>query len=122
MKFAYAALTSLGLLSFTAPAMAEGWVVANLGETANLELCMSRAEYILNSAMVTHGGHSVERGAWAVYAYDLEPGDNDVVIMCAAARGGHNALLAVYGAFVDAADDQSDLVAKRLESLWKGGK
>ena len=113
------ALVAVLTASLTLPAAAEGWVVMDLGETATREICMSRAESVLNGYLGSFGGHSVEKDSWTAYGYDLKPGDNDVLIMCPVVNGGvYNAFLVVYGAFVETTDDHTDQVTAELQHLW----
>ncbi|MDD2867027.1 hypothetical protein [Neomegalonema sp.] len=112
-------LVALLTASLIPPAAAEGWVVMDLGETATREVCMSRAESVLNGYISSFGGHSVEKDSWTVYGYDLKPGDNDVLVMCPVVNGGKfNAFLTVYGAFEDSQEDFTDTIAERLKEQW----
>lgn len=118
MKRIGAALAACGMV-VAGPALAEGWVVMDLGETETREICMDRAERILQDYIDSKGGHSVAGDSWTKYGYDLEPGDNDVLIMCPLVNGGlYNGFMAVYGAFEDDADDHTDPVAEELQRMW----
>lgn len=113
------ALIAAFAAAFALPAAAEGWVVADLGETSTRQQCMERAERVMRNYMDSFGGHSVEKDTWTVYGYDLKPGDNDVLIMCPVVNGDvYNAFMAVYGAFEDSKDDHTDTVNERLTELW----
>lgn len=119
MKRICAALATVCAAAFAAPAMAEGWVVMDLGEVKTREACMERADRVIRGYVDFFGGHSVEEDSWTKYGYDLEPGDNDVLIMCPMVNGGvYNAFLAVYGAFVESEEDHTDQVAEQLQRLW----
>ncbi len=114
-----AALAMTCATALAGPALAEGWVVTDLGEVESRDLCMDRADRVLNAYLEANGGHSVESDSWTKYGYDLEPGDNDVLIMCPVVNGGvYNAFLVVYGAFVETTDDHTDQVTAELQHLW----
>ncbi len=119
MKRIGAALTTVCATALAGPSLAEGWMVMDLGETATREICMERADRVLNAYLEANGGHSVEQDSWTKYGYDLQPGDNDVLIMCPVVSGDvYNAFLVVYGAFTDGEEDHTGVVAEELQHLW----
>ncbi len=101
-------------------ANAEGWSIYDLEEVAGpRENCMKRARNTISGYMFDNGGGETDTGSWTSYAYDLEPGDQDVVIMCPVVNGGVvNAFLVVHGA---TSEDERIFTANEIERIWKEG-
>ena len=71
---------------------------------------------MLNSYLDANGGASVEITDWVAYAWDFEPGDQDIVLMCPIFRGDVvNALLVVHG---EDTDESRIATADEIERLW----
>jgi hypothetical protein len=116
--FTGAALAAL----LSGAAAAESITVGDLGAMPSRRACMETAETVLNIYLGEYGGHSVSGDAadpesWALYAWDLSPGDNDVVITCPVVAEQVNAFYIVYSAADSDAED-GDVVAERLRDLW----
>ncbi len=125
MKSTLKTALSVGLLALpisvaASSASAEGWSIYDLEEVAGpRENCMQRARNTLSGYMFDNGGGETDSASWTNYAYDLEPGDQDVVIMCPVVNGGVvNAFLVVHGA---ASEDERIFTADEIERIWKEG-
>ncbi|MCP5036879.1 MAG: hypothetical protein GY945_04680 [Rhodobacteraceae bacterium] len=105
------------LLPFTASqGLAEGWSVYDLGEMADRETCKSKARNVINSYIFKYGGGNTSEASWSVYGYDLEPGDQDAVIMCPwVPGGGVMAILNVHG---ETSDEQRIFTADTIDLFW----
>ncbi|WP_299350168.1 hypothetical protein [uncultured Shimia sp.] len=99
MRLAYPVLAAT--LSSPLVAQAEGYSTSDLGVLYDKAECMDRAVSVLERYKDTLGANSVSAGSWNVFAWDLEPGDQDVVILCAGSTTNDNeyrrALLVVHG-------------------------
>ncbi|WP_300517001.1 hypothetical protein [Aliiroseovarius sp.] len=105
----------------TAPALAEGWSVYDLGEVpGDRENCMRRARNTIASYMFDHGGGETAVASWTTYGYDLRPGDQDAVIMCPVVNGNVvNAFLTVHGSTTE---DERIFSADEIERIWNSMK
>lgn len=91
-------IMAVGLACAALPAAAEGWSISDLGEMYDRESCMDRARKVVNRYIFNNGGGETASDTWTIYAYDLTPGDQDIVIMCPWVRGDVvNAFLVVHG-------------------------
>ena len=77
-------------------ASADGWSITDLGPVSSRDEWMARAEAVIEAIPPGQRGY-VSSSKWNVFAYDLEPGDNDVVITCPIVEGTVNAFAFVYG-------------------------
>lgn len=113
----FKSLALLTLLPFAATqAHAEGWSVYYLGEHASRDRCMSHARSVINGYIFANGGGNTSEASWTVYGYDLEPGDQDVVIMCPITQDGSiSAILNVHG---ETTEEQRIFVADTIDSMW----
>ncbi|WP_299350167.1 hypothetical protein [uncultured Shimia sp.] len=97
-------LNALGLsaaLALPSALLAEGYSVVDLGVTSSESDCMAQAESVLERYKDTLGASSVSSGTWVVYGWDMEPGDQDVVITCVGSTSGeveNRAVLVIHGA------------------------
>ncbi len=84
--------------AFTAPtvASADGWSITDLGPVSTREECMNRAENVIQAVPPGQRGY-YSVSDWNVFSYDMQPGDNDVVISCPIVNGQVNAFAFVYG-------------------------
>ncbi|OIP86712.1 MAG: hypothetical protein AUK37_02750 [Rhodobacterales bacterium CG2_30_65_12] len=115
-----AALAALALAPavFAAPVAAEGWAIFKLDSVDDLAACMSRARRTVSSYIFDHGGSQTGADSWSVYGYDLEPGQQDVVIVCFEAAGGAiDALLVVQS---ESESEPREQVAEALLRIWDG--
>lgn len=101
----------------SSPAHAEGWNIRDLGHFEDRDACIAKAEQVISWYKATHGSTYTIRLSWTAYGYNLSPGENDVVIICAIDGGGRRALLVVHG---ESEADRTE-VADRLEARWNGG-
>ncbi len=88
----------LAAVTISAPtvASADGWSITDLGPVSSRDECLARAENVIYAVPPGQRGH-VSTSSWNVFAYDLAPGDNDVVITCPNVNGQINAFAFVYG-------------------------
>ena len=103
-------------------AMAETFKIGDLGETPSRRICMSVAEQVLEAYLDKFGGHSTAGNAndsesWSYYGWDLQPGNNDVVITCPIVADQANAFYTIHSSGNDA-EANSDIAAQRLRDLW----
>jgi hypothetical protein len=107
----------------TAPAAAETFKLGDLGPVSSRGACMTTAQKVLDAYLDEFGGHSTagdpaDPAAWQYSAWDLRPGDSDVVISCPVVAGQVNAFFAIHSSGpADAADAEE--VAGRLRVLWE---
>jgi hypothetical protein len=102
-------------------AAAETFKVGDLGEMPSRRICMSIASEVLERYIETYGGLSTsgdtgETDSWSFYAWDLRPGDIDIVIMCPVVASQVNAFYTMHSASDDA--DDADIAAVRIRRLW----
>jgi len=92
---------ALVALISTSQAAAEGYSTVDLGLQDTKPACMAKAERVMQRYKDTLGAHSVSTGTWTTFGWDLEPGDQDVVIMCTAPTSNANerrrAIMVVHG-------------------------
>jgi len=109
-----AALGGLGLAA--APAVSEGWSITKLGTIPSEQACMDKARLVINRYLFAHGGGHTGEDTWSLYAYDLEPGMQDAVIICPIGGGGAvNAMLIVQSE--SGAEDRGFAVEEMI-SIW----
>jgi hypothetical protein len=97
--------------------------IGDLGESPSRRTCVSVAAKVLESYVDKFGGHSAvgdieNPKSWSFYGYDLQPGDNDVVITCPIVAGQVNAFYTIHSTGDDA-DANAAVTAERLRELWK---
>ena len=117
-----AAAAALILLLPAAGAAEEAMRVADLGPMPSRLACLEAATRVLDTYIADVGGYAISGDPenpeeWAIYGWELEPGNNDVVIACPAVGGEVTALLMVH-ASGDAAAGNADGVAERIRELW----
>ncbi len=91
-----AAVLATAALSVPGVALADGWSITDLGPVSTRDECMRRAEAVIQAVPPGQRGY-VSSSSWNVFAYDMKPGDNDVVITCPIVAGQVNAFAFVYG-------------------------
>jgi hypothetical protein len=107
---------ALGFALLATPAAAEGWSIFKLGTYDTVEACMQQARDVISRYMFEHGGGETGTDSWSVYGYDLEPGAQDVVIMCpVGASELVNAILVVQS---ESESDERSQVADELARIW----
>lgn len=116
--FALKAVALSLFLPFTATQVqAEGWSVYYLGDSDTRDRCMSHARSVINGYIFKNGGGNTSEASWTVYGYDLEPGDQDIVIMCPVTQDGSvAAIMNVHG---ETTEEQRIFVADTIESMWE---
>ncbi|MEO0936946.1 MAG: hypothetical protein AAFY38_02200 [Pseudomonadota bacterium] len=85
---------------------ADGWSISDLGTVADRDTCMDRAVNALET-WPSNRRTEVSRGNWAVYAYNLSPGENHVVITCPVVSGQINAFIHIFGEDNTTQDDRT---------------
>lgn len=115
---AVVAACAVGLAVAANPAAAEGWSIFKLDSLSDLESCMAKSRAVISAYIFDNGGSETGADSWSVYGYDLEPGGQDVVIVCPEGPDGMiDAMLVVQS------ESESDLrvqVAEALVALWDG--
>ena len=108
------------LASPAVQAMAEGWTIKDLlAVSGDREKCMNRARSTVASYLFEYGGGNTSTASWTIYGYDLQPGAQDVVIMCPVVSGGVvNAFLVVHS---EASDGDRNFTADEIERIWQSG-
>jgi hypothetical protein len=104
-------------------ASAEAFKVGDLGEMPSRRLCMATAARVLETYIGEFGGRSTGgetdvEDSWSVYAWDLRPGDIDVVITCPVVAGQVNAFFTLFSTGANQLED-ADTAAMRLRDLWE---
>ena len=104
-------------------AAAETFKIGDLGETPSRRICMAVAGQVLEAYLDKFGGHSIDGNledteSWSYYGWDLQPGDNDVVITCPIVADQANAFYTIHSSGNDA-EANADIAAQRLRDLWK---
>ena len=110
------------LLPAPAAAAEEAMRVADLGPMPSRLACLEAAARVLDAYIADIGGYATSGDPenpeeWAIYGWELEPGNNDVVIACPTVAGQVNALLTVHASGEGAAGN-ADSVAERIRDLW----
>lgn len=113
-----ASTVALALGSLAAPAQAEGWSIFKLENVADAAACMTRARQTISSYVFDYGGNETAADSWSVYGFDLEPGQQDVMIVCLdGADGAIDALLVVQS---ESEREPREQVAEALVKIWDG--
>lgn len=117
-------LTGAAFLAFlSGTAAAEAFKVGDLGEMPSRRVCMSTAASVLETYISEFGGRStvgetdVEE-SWSFYAWDLRPGDIDVVITCPVIANQVNAFYTLYSSGENETED-ADIAAARIREIWE---
>lgn len=104
------------LLASAAPAAAEGWSIFKLDSLPDAETCMAKARTVISQYMFDYGGAETGADSWSVYGYDLEPGQQDAVIVCPEGPDGAvDALLIVQS---ESESEQRVQAAEALVEIW----
>ena len=103
--------------------LATAFQIGDLGESPSRRTCVSVAAKVLETYVDKFGGHSAvgdieDPESWSFFGYDLQPGDNDVVITCPVVAGQVNAFYTIHSSG-DEADENAAITAERLRELWK---
>jgi hypothetical protein len=103
-------------------AAAETFKVGDLGEMPSRRVCMSIASEVLERYIVEYGGLSTsgdtgEADSWSYYAWNLRPGDIDIVIICPVVASQVNAFYTMHSDSDDT--DNADIAAARIRRLWE---
>ncbi len=106
---------ALGLSVLALPAMAEGWSITHLETMSSTNACMEKGRTVINRYIFAHGGGSTGEDTWSLYGYDLEPGLQDVVIMCPSSDNQVFAILVVQSESDSAPRGEA---AQRLVDYW----
>jgi hypothetical protein len=111
----------LALVSGTAAA--EAFKVGDLGEMPSRRLCLTTAVAVLETYISEFGGRSTNGepdvdDSWSIYAWDLRPGDIDVVITCPGVANQVNAFYTLYSSGSNEVAD-ADTAAARIRALWE---
>ncbi len=97
-------------------ARAEGWSISLLETMPAEQACMDKARRVISQYLFDHGGGNTASDTWSIYAFDLEPGKQDAVIMCPTGGGGDvEAILVIHSE--TEADVRTTLV-ERLLAIW----
>ncbi|WP_188528536.1 hypothetical protein [Sinisalibacter lacisalsi] len=114
IRAATLALALSGLAA--APALAEGWSITKLGTMPSEQICMDKARLVINRYIFANGGGNTGEDSWSLYAYNLEPGGQDIVIMCPIGGGGAvNAMLVIQS---ESSGDDRSWAAQELVAIW----
>ena len=98
---------------------AEGYSISDLGNVTSESECLNKADRVIQRYKNALGSGSTSLGSWTAYAWDMEPGDQDTVIVCApSTEGGTSrvrAILVVHGE-----TSEPDRIATRevLKGYW----
>ena len=115
MRFGWA-LTALFLS--LGPVWAEGFAARGLGRADSAELCTKKAGKVLETYLRDHGGDEILPTANAVYGWDFEPGQGDVMLMCPTLDDGSmQAMLIVHS---EGTDQERDALADAIGAVWGG--
>jgi hypothetical protein len=102
-------------------ASAEAFKVGDLGEMPSRRVCIETATAVLETYISEFGGRSTGGAAddesWSVYAWDLRPGDIDVVITCPVVARQVNAFYTLFSSGENQVDD-ADTAAARIREIW----
>jgi hypothetical protein len=111
-------LSALALvLSVTAfPAFSEGWSITKLGTMSTDTACMNKGRAVINRYLFDYPGGETAADSWSVYGYDLQPGNQDVVIICPVGGGDYvNAVLIIQS---ESEGEPRNQVADTLVAYW----
>jgi hypothetical protein len=109
----------LTLALASGPAAAEGWSIFKLDRFDDIESCKMKAREVISRYMFDNGGSETGADSWSVYGYDLEPGAQDVVIICPLGPDDKvDALLVVQS---ESESEDRVQVAEALVRLWEEG-
>ncbi|RME17997.1 MAG: hypothetical protein D6801_02295 [Alphaproteobacteria bacterium] len=107
-----------GLALAAGPAAAEGWSITKLGTMATVDECMQKARKVISAYMFDKGGAETGADSWSIYGYDLEPGAQDVVIVCPVGASEQVNAMLVIQSESEPADRKA--VSDALLRLWDG--
>ena len=114
-RFLFGAVMA-GMALAASPAASEGWSISKLESMPSEQACMDKARLVINRYLFAYGGGHTGEDTWSLYAYDLEPGMQDAVIICPIGGGGSvNAMLIVQSE--SEAEDRTTAVTE-LISIW----
>jgi hypothetical protein len=112
------AALAAGLMTLGTAAAAEGTSVLDLGQFTDRASCMQQANKVLRGYIARHGGYEVQSTEWVVYGWDLEPGNQDAVIMCPVVNGDViNAFTVIHG---EDTDENREFTANEIDRMWFG--
>ena len=102
---------------------AEAFKVGDLGEMPSRRVCLTTAAEVLETYISEFGGRSTGgntdgEDSWSVYAWDLRPGDIDVVITCPVVANQVNAFYTLFSSGGNELED-ADTAAARIRALWE---
>ncbi len=111
---------ALVLSAMAIPAMAEGWSITKLETMTSDTDCMNKARAVINRYIFDYDAGDTGADSWSVYGYDLEPGQQDVAIICPLGGGEFvNAMLVIQS---ESESEPRNQVAKTLVAYWDEGK
>jgi hypothetical protein len=104
-------------------ASAEAFKVGDLGEMLTRRVCLTTAAQVLETYIKEFGGRSTGgetsvEDSWSIYAWDLRPGDIDVVITCPVVGTQVNAFYTLFSSGDNEVED-ADTAARRIRELWE---
>jgi hypothetical protein len=104
-------------------ASAEAFKVGDLGEMPTRRVCLTTAAQVLETYIKEFGGRSTGgetdvEDSWSIYAWDLRPGDIDVVITCPVVGTQVNAFYTLFSSGDNEVED-ADTAAGRIRELWE---
>lgn len=116
--FKAAALASVMLAP--AAAYAEGYSVSDLGNMASKEVCLQKAERVIRRYDSALGAGQINVANWTAYGWDMTPGDQDTLIICAptteAGTSRVRVILVVYG---EQESEDRQLTRDVLKGYWE---
>jgi hypothetical protein len=109
------AAMAMGLMMSAGAASAEGYSWLELGWVPNEDECARRAMQTVYEYKNRYGGGMIDPKSTSVFGWDLEPGNQDIIIICVDASGTYEALLVVHGS---GTTEQRHFTRDTLEEFW----
>lgn len=114
---------AMALAFVSGTAAAEAFKVGDLGEMPSRRICMDTAAKVLGAYIDEFGGRTASgevdvADSWVYFAWDLRPGNIDVVITCPVVDGQVNAFFTLYSSAENELGS-ADTAAVRIRELWE---
>jgi hypothetical protein len=111
-------LLTCAAMMFSAPVLAAGWTVDDLGSMAERSACMSKAESTMRDYFAQHGGSgNIGKSEWTLGGYGMRGSVIDALIICPIEAGLVEPFLIVHNS--DSNNDARKIVADRVKAIWK---
>lgn len=114
------AVALFGAMLVPSLALAEGYSVSDLGNMVTKAACLQKAERVIRRYDSSLGAGQINVANWTAYGWDMTPGDQDTLIICApsteAGTDRVRVILVVYG---EQEREDRQLTRDVLKGYWE---